>query len=732
MTHSPADKLHKALQHFFGYDKFRHSQLAIIEHIMAGKDTLAIMPTGGGKSVCYQLPAMLLPGITIVVSPLIALMKDQVDALLANGIHAAFLNSTQSQLEQQRVIEDALNGTLKLLYIAPERIPANATSFISFLRQLKPSLFAIDEAHCISSWGHDFRPEYLKLAVLKQHFPDVPVAALTASADKVTRDDIVSRLDLHHPGIFISSFNRPNIFYTIRPKKNSFPQILDYIRRRPDDCGIIYALSRASTEDLAGRLAQDGIHAAYYHAGMDTAERNRVQEAFLRDEYKVIVATIAFGMGIDKSNVRYVIHYDVSKNIEGYYQETGRAGRDGLKSEAILFYTVGDIIKLRRFAINETDPQQAAISARKLDLMQAYCEHEGCRRQYLMNYFGEAFPAYCGSCDYCTGSLEEKDATENAQKLLSAVLRTGERYGAGYVIDVLRGSASTKITYDHTLLKTYGIGKDLKKEEWQWMIQQMLHYGFLTKTNDQYATLRTTEKSWKLLRGDTRLMLVMKKEKTAEAEAADTPQFDPQLLKRLKGVRLDMAEREHVPAYNIVADNTLEELATYLPQEFSELKNITGFGDYKIGRYGAGFLKVLRDFAHDNNTGSLMHLKKPKSYRKEPAAKKEKTQPKEKKKKATGGTQAASLALFLEGDSIEEIAARRGLGTTTIENHLATFVESGEISVSRFLPADKLEQILAVARTQGTAALKPIKDLLGDDISYTEIRMAVAYLKSRQ
>ncbi|MCD6011397.1 MAG: recQ [Flavipsychrobacter sp.] len=718
MNNYSTEKLHHALQHFFGYSQFRLTQLPVIESVLSGKDTLTIMPTGGGKSICYQLPAMLLPGITIVVSPLIALMKDQVDALTANGIHAAFLNSSQSQDEQQRVIRNAEQGNIKLLYIAPERIPANSDTFIAFLKKLGPSLFAIDEAHCISQWGHDFRPEYLKLAVLKKHFPSVPVIALTASADKVTQKDIVERLELKEPSNFISSFNRPNIHYYIQPKRNAFGHILEYLKKHKDDSGIIYALSRASTENIAGQLHAAGIKAAYYHAGMDAPERSRVQEAFLRDEYRVIVATIAFGMGIDKSNVRFVIHHDVPKNIEGYYQETGRAGRDGLKSDAILFYSAGDIIKLKRFAQVEGNPQQTAISMKKLELMQAFCEDEGCRRQYLMEYFGEAFPSYCGSCDYCLSSLEEKEVTVDAQKLLSAISRTGERYGATYIIDFLRGSASEKIVPAHKELKTYGIGKHLKKEEWHWMIQQLLRNRSLVKTDDQYASLRLNDKSWQILKGDVEVKLVMKKEQ-AQVVAEEELTYDSGLMKELKILRSDVAERENVPPYVILSDNTLVELATYFPLSFDELKQVSGFGDYKVAKYGAGFLDVVKRYAAEHKLESKMHFKKPKKERKERAA-----------KPAAGSTMQATYDMFKDGKSVAEIADLRRLSPITIEGHLATFVESGDLEVTKLVPKVKLDEIMSLIKTTGqSVAAKPLKDLLGDDYSYGEIRLAQGYYR---
>ncbi len=719
------EKLHQALKHFFGYDEFRLNQLPVIETVLAGNDVMGIMPTGGGKSICYQLPAMLLPGITIVVSPLIALMKDQVDSLLANGIHAAFLNSSQSPDEQRDVIVNARNGNIKLLYIAPERIPANSSSFIEFLRTLNPSLFAVDEAHCISSWGHDFRPEYLKLAILKQNFPHTPVIALTASADKLTQDDIVQKLAIQRAQVFISSFNRPNIFYYIRPKQNVIGKIAEYILKHQGQCGIIYALSRASTEEVAGKLHAMGIKAAYYHAGLDANERSRVQEGFQKDEYQVIVATIAFGMGIDKSNVRFVIHHDVPKNIEGYYQETGRAGRDGLKSDAILFYSRGDIMKLKRFVTVDGNAEQTNIAMNKLKQMEQFCEADTCRRQYLMQYFGEKFPAYCGSCDYCMSSLEQRDATVDAQKLLSAIVRTGERYGAGYIIDFLRGSQSEKIQEAHKSLKTYGIGKEVKKDEWELLVKQMLNNGFLERTEDQYASLQLNHHSHEILKGETQLMLVMHKGiKDQLTDDEEELAYDEQLMKGLRGVRYELADREHVPAYNILPDNSLVEMATYLPQNDNELKQISGFGDYKVGKYGSHFLRVLRQYAEENKVASKMHLKAPKTTR---TAKK----PAEPKQPTAGNTQLATLSLFREGMTIPEIAQSRRLSLATIENHIALFVSDGTIEISQLMPQRKLEAIVAALHQSGqTAALKPIKDILGDDYSYGEIKVALDYYRS--
>jgi ATP-dependent DNA helicase RecQ len=413
----------QALQKYFGYSAFRHEQEAIIRHILNKKDVLALMPTGGGKSLCYQLPAVLLEGLTIVISPLIALMKDQVDSLNVNGIPAAFYNSSQSTEEQIQLTTKLRNNQIRLLYLAPERLFGNESKLIGFLKSVPVSLIAIDEAHCISHWGHDFRPEYLMLAGLKLQFPNIPVIALTATADKLTKKDILEKLNLKDPAIFVSSFNRANITYRVIPKKNSFNQLLAFLDERKDDSGIIYCLSRKSTEALAADLKEEGFAAEPYHAGLDNAVKARTQEAFLRDEVKIIVATIAFGMGINKSNVRYVVHVDMPKNIEGYYQETGRAGRDGLPSDAMLLYSPGDANKLKQFAMIDDNPEQSRIMLKKLDDMVSYCQLHACRRQFLLKYFEEDFPPNCGSCDFCLTEFKKFDGTMIAQKALSAVTR---------------------------------------------------------------------------------------------------------------------------------------------------------------------------------------------------------------------------------------------------------------------------------------------------------------------
>lgn len=709
--------IHQVLKQFFGYDSFRLNQEAIINKVLSGKDVMAIMPTGGGKSICYQVPAVLSDGLTVVISPLIALMKDQVDALHANGIKAAFLNSTLSGQEQNTIIAAVRNKEIKLLYLAPERLMSNNMQFMNFLATVQCSLFAIDEAHCISQWGHDFRPEYLGLAALKARFPQVPVIALTASADVITQKDIVDKLQLSNPEIFISSFNRANITYYIQPKQKVFEQITQYLQGHKDDSGIIYTLSRANTESIAEKLREAGYSVSHYHAGMSNDERSRVQESFLRDNTKIIVATIAFGMGIDKPNVRFVMHYDVPKNMEGYYQETGRAGRDGLPGDAILYYSRGDINKLMRFVTVENNNAQTAILKKKLWQMKEFAEHEGCRRQYMLQYFGEDAPAYCGSCDYCLSNLEHKTATIEAQKILSAVIRTGQKYGADYLIDFLRGSNSSKIVPAHKELKTYGVGKDLKKEEWQSIVKQMLQQQLVDVDDSSYPALKLNEASNRILKGLQEVVLLVRKPKKESISVQTAPQHDPKLLTALKEIRREIAEAENVPAYIIVGDNTLIDMATYLPLSHDGLRRISGFGDYKVNKYGSAFLKVLQSYASGNNLESRIHLKSPKRERAERT-----------EKPVAGATHKTTLALFNEGYSVEEIAIKRNLSQGTVEAHLSVFIASGELNAAKLLAKNKLDTIIALIKQTGfTNVLKPLKDLLPEEYTYGDIKIAQAH-----
>lgn len=711
----------EALQKYFGYSEFRHQQGAIIQHVLDKKDVLTLMPTGGGKSLCYQLPAVLLEGLTIVISPLIALMKDQVDALNVNGIPAAFYNSSQSTQEQIEITNRLRNNRIKLLYLAPERLFGNESKLIGFLKSLPVSLIAIDEAHCISHWGHDFRPEYLALAGLKNEFPDIPVIALTATADKLTKKDILEKLNLRDPAIFVSSFNRANITYRVVPKKNSFEQLLTFLHERKEESGIIYCLSRKSTESLAAELKAEGFLAEAYHAGLDNALKARTQEAFLRDEVRIIVATIAFGMGINKSNVRYVVHMDLPKNIEGYYQETGRAGRDGLPSDALLLFSPGDAVKLKQFAMVEDNPDQSRIMLKKLDDMVKYCQLHACRRQFLLKYFDEDSPPSCGSCDFCLTEFTTFDATLIAQKALSAVARLKERFGSTYVIDLLRGSKSEKIREEHKQLKTYGIGTDISKADWQRYLRELTAMGYLQVTDDAYPVLKLTPKSEAVLKGLEKVELVAS-QTTEEHPSVEALPFEAPLLAELRDIRRDIAQHENVPPYIILSDASLQEIATYLPQSMDEMRLISGFGDIKLARYGREFLLPVKSYSARNSLVSRIKSKIPKRERK---AKTERIA----NSGRSSDTAMESFALFRAGKTVAEIATVRGLSVVTIEGHLGFFIYKGEIDVAEVVPKEKIPAIEDVVNSYGAEKLSPLKEILGDDFSYGEIKAVIAWMR---
>ena len=697
------------LQAQFGYSSFRLAQEAIINAVLQKKDTFVLMPTGGGKSLCYQIPALVFDGLTIVISPLIALMKDQVDALRLNGVQAAYLNSTQNTQQQETVLQKVTSKELKLLYLAPE------SAFIKNIATLDVSLIAIDEAHCISHWGHDFRPEYRMLAQLKRTMPNVPVIALTATADRLTRTDIVEKLELSNPVTFISSFNRANIRYTVEQKKRSFEKLLDFLEKRKDESGIIYCLSRASTETLANGLAEEGFDALPYHAGLEKEERTKHQEMFLRDEVKIIVATIAFGMGIDKSNVRFVVHMDLPKNIESYYQETGRAGRDGLYSEALLFYSYADVSKMKRFVEIDGNAEQTEIYLRKLDEMAAYGDLTACRRKYLLNYFDEAAPDYCGNCDSCLTHVERVDGTVLAQKVLSAVVRLQERFGAGYVIDFLRGSNTVKIQDDHRAIKTFGIGADISKEAWRTIIRDLLSQGYLTKSTGAYPVLKLTAKSELALKGMEPVMLTKSKEKVEVRE--QQVDYETPLFQQLKVVRRQLAAEENVAAYIVLSDATLLELATYLPHTLDEFNKISGFGQVKIEKYGKPFADVVAAYCKEHRLKSRIHLKSPKRQRRE-------------RPERETETKQQSFDLFQQGHSIEKIGELRGLSPTTIEGHLAFYVHQGKIDIDQLIDSSKIPAIQQAIEKIGGKALTPIKESLGDAYSFGEIRLVMAYASS--
>lgn len=702
------------LKEKFGYSSFRFEQEKAINNLLEGKDTFVLMPTGGGKSLCYQVPALVFEGLTVVISPLISLMKDQVDGLRLNGIEAACLNSSVGMGEQLEIIAKMRSGKMKLLYVAPEKFFGKEQQFIELLKTVNVSLFAVDEAHCISQWGHDFRPEYLMIGTMRSHFPNVPMIALTATADEVTRKDIIRQLYLKDPQIFLSSFNRPNIHYTVEPKKDSYNMMVKYLRARKDDSGVIYAFSRKSVEELAAKLRLEGFSVRPYHAGLDKKTREENQEFFIKDKVKIIVATIAFGMGIDKSNVRYVIHADLPKNIEGYYQETGRAGRDGLKSEAILFYSSADLFKLKRFMEGD-NAEQTELMFKKLNKMAEYCEIKTCRRKFLLEYFDEFYPDNCGSCDVCLTSYQKVDATLIAQKALSAVSRLEEKFGINYVVDFLRGSKSEKIFYTHKGLKTYGIGADLSKEQWVNYLRELINEGYLKQEGEPYPILKLTEKSWPVLQGEKRVSLV---ENTGQQKTSDIPQYNAALFNELKVLRNQLAEEENVPAYIVLSDLTLQELATYLPSKVEELSNITGFGEIKTQRYGAFFIENIVKFCTKNSLKSRVDqiptqvITKPVSL--------------------TTDTKLETLNLFKVGNSLKEIAEKRNLAVSTIETHLAHFISEGELEIEALVDKEKIAAIEEAIKEHGDSLLTPLKAVLGEKYTYGDIRAVVNYLKRKK
>jgi len=713
------------LKHQFGFDEFRMQQQAAIEAVLARRDCVLLMPTGGGKSLCYQIPALMFEGVTVVVSPLIALMKDQVGALKNNGIDAAFLNSTQTGEEQAEVQRRVRSGQVKLLYVAPERLMQSSGQFIEFLRDINVSLFAIDEAHCISSWGHDFRPEYIQLGRLRKLFTNVPFIALTATADKLVRKDIVERLQLTRPEVLVSSFNRPNIFYRVEPKRRSYEQLVNYLHEHKDESGIVYCLSRNSVDNMAEDLRRGGFSALPYHAGMDKADRDRNQDAFLRDEAKIIVATIAFGMGIDKSNVRFVVHMDLPKNVESYYQETGRAGRDSLPSEALLFYSYADVMKLKGFVEVEGNAAQSAIMLKKLDQMAEFGDLRTCRRKYLLKYFDEVLADDCGNCDNCTTVVERFDGTIIAQKALSAVYRTDQRFGIAYLVDLLRGSEARTVRDEHKNLPTYGVGADVSKNDWFLYFKDLIAQGFLAQTSGQYPTIALTEKSRDVLRGETTVQLI--KSKTIEeprprfAAGAETPEYFKDLFDRLRSVRSAIANKENVPPYVVFSDATLVEMSAYLPANESELRRISGVGDLKLEKYGRQFLAEIDNYCVEKKLASRIDLKSPKRERRV------------RTKRGGNGldTYQLSLKMFLSGQSIDEIAEQRSLSRTTIENHLIRYISTGEVALEELVQPEKLAALKqAILATPDSQALSPIKEKLGDEYSYGEIRAVMAAMEA--
>ena len=601
----------QTLKTYFGYDSFRPLQEDIIRHLMDRKDALVLMPTGGGKSICYQLPALLSEGTAVVVSPLISLMKDQVETLCANGIAAGALNSNNDETENASLRRACMEGKLKLLYISPEKLLAEANYL---LRDMHISLFAIDEAHCISQWGHDFRPEYTQMGILHQLFPQVPIIALTATADKITREDIIKQLHLHQPRIFISSFDRPNLSLTVKrgyQQKEKSKAILDFIARHPGESGIIYCMSRSKTETVAQMLQKQGIKSAVYHAGLSPARRDEAQDDFINDRVQAVCATIAFGMGIDKSNVRWVIHYNLPKSIESFYQEIGRAGRDGMPSDTLLFYSLADLILLTKFA---TDSGQQSINLEKLQRMQQYAEADICRRRILLSYFGENTTCDCGNCDVCKNPPERFDGTIIVQKALSAIARSEQQIGTGILVDILRVNMSSEVTErGYHRLKTFGAGREVPARDWHDYLLQMLQLGYFEIAYNENNHLKITQSGTDVLFGRARALLVtIRREEAVQAtrgrkRKATVPTKElplglpntesGELFEALRTLRKRLADQEALPAYIVLSDKVLHLLSASRPTTIEEFGNISGIGEYKKKKYGKEFVELIRKYS---------------------------------------------------------------------------------------------------------------------------------------
>ncbi len=708
------------LKKYFGYDKFRAGQQEIIQEIISGRDCLVLMPTGGGKSLCFQLPALMLDGLTIVISPLISLMKDQVDQLRANGIAAGLINSSMTQSEIASTKRQAETKQLKILYLAPERL--SLPDFISFLRRLKISLIAIDEAHCISEWGHDFRPDYRNLKNLRCLFPQTPIIALTATATEKVKIDIAAQLALREPKILVASFDRPNLTYRVMPKKNYSEHLSFLLKKYKNESVIIYCFSRKDTDLLASKLQTAGFKAAAYHAGLSSADRVKTQEQFINDEINIITATIAFGMGIDKPDIRLVVHMDLPKSIEGYYQETGRAGRDSLPAECVLFFSPADRRKHAYFIEAIADEAEKERAWKKLDSILSYGNLNGCRRRYLLNYFSEIYESKnCGACDACLEPAEKFDGTQIAQKIMSAVIRTNQQFGGGYISRLLLGQNDKRIKqFGHDRLSVYGIVNNFSREQLNQLIVQLVTSGLLQKTAGQYPILRLTEQGLKFLKQQSRLDLYQPKaaKQSGHKTIDDGTKYDLELFDKLRTMRKQLATDLNVPPYVIFSDRSLQEMAFNFPQSMQSFRKIFGVGEQKLGQFGKTFLSVISAYAiaknlPDNLVGNIAQ-----------------------KMITENGLQSTTYdytkELLLKKLPLAEIAKKRGLKLGTIIEHLEKISESSnDLPIDHLKPdATRLEKIKAAFKTTGTIwALSPVRELLGDDYSYDELRMARIFLK---
>jgi ATP-dependent DNA helicase RecQ len=707
------------LKKHFGYEQFRPLQEEIIRDALAGRDVLVLMPTGGGKSLCFQLPALTREGLTIVVSPLISLMKDQVDALQASGISATYLNSTLGRDEAKARWRGLHRGEYRMLYVAPERLMLE--TFLERALSWNIAQFAIDEAHCISEWGHDFRPEYRELKKLRRHLPSVPMMALTATATDRVRTDIIQQLHFREPRCYVASFNRPNLSYRVVPKSGPYEQLLAFIRSRPNDSGIIYCASRKSTDSLARNLNEDGVSAKPYHAGLTTTERTKHQESFLRDDVRVITATIAFGMGINKPNVRFVVHYDLPKNLESYYQETGRAGRDGLPSECVLLFSASDVAKQLHF-IDEKSEKEARIARAQLQQMVHYAETRECRRATLLEYFGETFSQpSCDGCDNCLQPRETFDGTVHAQKFLSCVYRIHARHGFGFglnhVVDILRGADTEMIRQRrHNELSTYGIGRDLKRDAWQAIGRELLRLELVECAPGKFATLAVTPAGREALRNRTPITLTKQIDIAAQKEKARPGAIDCDelLFEQLRALRRKLADERDVPAYVIFSDVSLREMARNYPTTASEFRRIPGVGEQKLKDFAQPFLSEIKNHLATNprrtfsdDSGSLFR----------------------RRRSRLNDSEAETLQRFQKGESIDEIARARGFVPNTIYGHLAAAIELGKLTErDRFFTATQEKEIAAALHQVSDGKLVDVSALLGNryDIGLLRIFRAFA------